>query len=51
MLIDDKVISKEASFTAQQSLGRVKFFYPLGERFKFVFKQRFCVLYNKIDLL
>ena len=47
LLIDMKIISKEASYAAQQSLRRVKFPKICANCLKFNFKQRFWVLYSK----
>ena len=45
LLIDMKIISQEASYAAQQSLTRVKFPKICANCLKFIFKQRFWVLY------
>ena len=47
LLIDMKIISQEASYAAQQSLTRVKFPKICANCLKFIFKQRFWVLYSK----
>ena len=47
LLIDKKTISQEASHAAQQSLRRVISPKICANCVKFVFKQRFWVLYSK----
>ena len=50
LLIDEKMISQEASYIAQQSLRSVKSPKVCANGLKFVFKQRFLVLYSKNDI-
>ena len=47
LLIDEKITSQEASYIAQQSLRRVKSPKNSENCLKFVFKQRFRVLFSK----
>ena len=47
LLIDMKVISQEAYYAVQQSLRGVKFPKICANCLKFIFKQRFWVLYSK----
>ena len=47
LLIDMKIISQEASYAVQQSLRRVKSPKIFANCSKFIFKQRFWVLYSK----
>ena len=47
LLIDMKIISQEASYAAQQSLGKVKFPKICANCLKLIFKQIFWVLYSK----
>ena len=46
-LIDKNIISIEASYAVQQSLRRVNSSKICANCVKFVFKQRFWVLYSK----
>ena len=50
LLIDEKIISQEAPYTVQQSLGRVKSPKTCANCLKYIFKQRFWVLYTRVDL-
>ena len=47
LLIDKNIISLEASYAAQQSLRRFNFPKICAICVKFVFKQRFWVLFSK----
>ena len=47
LLIDMKIIPQEVSYAAQQSLWRVKSPKICANCLKFIFKQRFWVLYSK----
>ena len=47
LLIDEKIISQEASYAAQQSIRRVKSPKICANCLKFIFKQNFWVLYGK----
>ena len=47
LLIDKKIISQEASYAAQQSLTKVKSSKICANCLKFIFKQRFWVLYGQ----
>ena len=47
LLIGKKIISQEASYTARQSLRRIKSATNCANCLKFVFKQRFWVLKSK----
>ena len=48
-LIDDKIWSKEASYTAQQSSRNKRTSKVWAKHVKFAFRQRFLVLWGKID--
>ena len=50
LLIDEKITSQEASYIAQQSLRKVKSPKLCANCLKFVFKQRFWVLYSKNNI-
>ena len=47
LLIGEKIISQEASYTVQQSIRRVKSPKICSNCLKFIFKQNFWVLYSK----
>ena len=47
LLIDKKIMAKEASYAAQQSLGRVKSSKVCANCLNFIFKQKFWVLFSK----
>ena len=47
LLIDEKIISQEASYAAQQSIRKVKSPKICANCLKFIFKQNFWVLYSK----
>ena len=47
LLIDIKIISQEACYAVEQSLRRVKSPKICANCLKFIFKQRFWVLYCK----
>ena len=51
LLIDEKIISQEASYIAQQSLRWVVSPKNYANCLKFVFKQRLWVLYKKITFI
>ena len=51
LLIDEKYISQEASFTAQQSSRKVEFAKIRVNCLKFVLKQKFWILHKKITFL
>ena len=50
LLIDKKIISQEAPYAAQQSLKRVKSPKICAKCLKYIFKQRFWVLYTKTHI-